>query len=121
MTHFDLGNKETAQNYIDKALKLSIKNKQKNFEGSSKILLGRILGNIDTSRTKEAEAYILEGIHILETLKLKSQYPIGYLVLAELYANTGRKFKALMNLFKARRMFKEMGMDYWLEKAKILS
>jgi len=36
----------------------------------------------------------------------------------QLYLNAGKKEKAIHNLKKAERMFREMGMDYWLVKTK---
>jgi len=42
----------------------------------------------------------------------------AYLILAEVHLNSGRRIKALGNLMKAKRMFKHMKMDYWLELAK---
>jgi hypothetical protein len=41
----------------------------------------------------------------------------GYFWLGEVYAESGRKEEALMNLKKAETMFREMGMDYSLDKA----
>jgi len=42
----------------------------------------------------------------------------GYLFLGELYADKGQKEKALENLKKAERMFRDMGMDYWVAKTQ---
>ena len=69
----------------------------------------------------KAEEYISQGIKILDDLKLKPMSSQGYLILAEFYANTGRRMKALVNLIKARKMFKKMGMDYWLAFSKQVS
>jgi hypothetical protein len=71
MVHFDLDNKESALSLTEKAFKLAQKNDQKGLEGLSKICLGRMLGKTDPSKSDEAEASILEGIRILESLKLR--------------------------------------------------
>ena len=78
-----------------------------------------MLGKTDPSKSEEAEAFILEGIRISESLKFRPLFSHGYLVLAELYADTGRWIKAMLNLLKAKKMFKEMGMDYFLAMAKL--
>ena len=74
------------------------------------------MGKTDQTKCTEAEQSILKGIKILEQFKLKAWYALGYLFLGELYANTGQKKTAMENLTKAKLMFQEMGMDYWLEK-----
>jgi hypothetical protein len=38
--------------------------------------------------------------------------------LGELYADTGKKDKALKNLKKAEEMFREMDMEYWPAKTQ---
>ena len=43
---------------------------------------------------------------------------MGYLFLVELYTDAGQREKALENLKKAKGMFQEMGMDYWLAKTR---
>lgn len=100
------------------ALKLSQKNKEKHIEGISWELLGRILGKADVSHRVKAEEYILKGIKILEELRVKPWASQGCLFLGELYADTGQKEKALKHLKKAEERFQEMGMDYWLARAR---
>jgi tetratricopeptide (TPR) repeat protein len=113
-----LGDLKNAQSYIDEALRLSQKNNEKLAEGSSWILLGRILGRTETPQIDKAEEYILQGMKILGELKLKPWYAPGYFYLGELYVNAGQKEKALKNLKKGKAMFQEMGMDYWLAQTR---
>jgi tetratricopeptide (TPR) repeat protein len=82
------------------------------------IWLGRTLGKADLSQIDKAKRNIVNGIKILEDLKYKAFYSQGYLFLGELYADTGQRKKALDNLKKAKGMFQEMGMDYWLDKTQ---
>ena len=42
----------------------------------------------------------------------------GYFYLGELYADTGQRKNALENLKKAKGMYQEMGLDYWLDKTQ---
>ena len=116
--HFALGDIESALDCVNKALKLALDNNEKWGEGQSRIWLGRILAKSDPSQRDKAEESILKGINILEELRLKSLYSVGYLFLGEVYADIGQKDKALETLKKAEGMFKEMQMDYWLTKTQ---
>ena len=116
--HLHLGDLKNARSSVDEALRLSQKNNEKFVEGTSWILLGRILARTETSQIHEAEEYILQGMKILDGLRVKPSYARGYLALGELYANAGQKEKALENLRKAETMFQEMGMDYWLTRTR---
>ena len=82
------------------------------------VQLGMALVKADTSQSAKAEEFILEGIKLLEELKIKPWQAEGHLYLGELYADTGQKAKALASLKKARQMCQEMGMDYWLARTE---
>jgi len=114
--HYDLGDLDKAQSYAEEALELSIKNDECGDEGRSKIWLGRILGKKDSLKSAFAENYILQGIRIIEELKLRPWLSQGYFILGEFYANCGRKKEALEYLKKALSMYQEMGIGYWPEK-----
>ena len=103
---------------MEEAVSLSQKYGEKHMEGLSWILLGRILGRTETAQIHKAEEYILQGMKIVDELKLKPLYAQGHLFLGELYANSGQKEKALENLKRAETMFQEMGMAYYLGKAQ---
>jgi len=118
MVHFDSGNLKNSQSCAEKAVELSQGNNEKSNEGSSRIFLGRILGKRDPSQSDKAEESILQGIKILDELKIKPYSAQGYLFLGEFYVGTGQREKALENLKKAEGMFKEMGTDYWLAKPR---
>jgi tetratricopeptide (TPR) repeat protein len=117
---FNSGDLKEAQRLIEKALQLSQSNNDKLSEGLSWIWMGRILGRSDPSRKAEAEEYILAGINVQERLNLKPSFTLGRLFLGELYLETGEREKAIDNLKKAEGMFQEMGMDYWLGRARTL-
>ena len=118
MVHCDSGDLKKAQKGTEKVLKRSQRNNERQIEGLSRISLGRILGKAGISQGDEAEESILEGIRILKELRLRPSLSWGYLFLGELYADRGRKEKALENLKKAEGEFKEMGMDYWSARAR---
>jgi class 3 adenylate cyclase/tetratricopeptide (TPR) repeat protein len=114
MVHFDSDDLQKAQDFAEKAVKISQKNNERNIEGESRISLGRILGKVELSKRDKAEESILQGIKILEELKLRPGIAGGYLYLGELYTDTSQREKALENLKKVETEFKDMGMDYWL-------
>jgi tetratricopeptide (TPR) repeat protein len=114
----DSGDLENALGCTEEALELAKKNNEKLTEGTSRILLGRVLGKADKSRYSEAEECILQGIKLLDELKLKPFFSQGYFCLGELYSDIGQEEKALENLKKAEGLFQEMGMDYWLRKTQ---
>ena len=116
--HLHLGDLKNAQSFMDEALRLSQKNNEKWMEGFSWMALGGISGRTETPQIHKAEEYILQGMKILDELKMKPSCAGGYLALGELYANAGQKEKALESLKKAESMFQEMGMDYWLGRTR---
>ena len=90
MIDLDSGEWKNAQNHADKALKLSQNMHQKWIEGFAWIQLGRTFGKEHKSQVEKGEESILQGIKILDKLKLKALYAPGYHYLGELYADTGR-------------------------------
>ncbi len=73
---------------------------------------------MDEIQARAAEEDIPQGIRLLEELKILPYAAQAYLWLGEVYAESGRREKALANLKKAEAMFQEMGMDYWLGRAR---
>jgi tetratricopeptide (TPR) repeat protein len=116
--YLESGDLEKAQHRAEEALKFSQKDHQKWAEGFAWILLGTIFGKAKKPQVMRAKECIFRGIKILGELKLKPFYAQGYHFLGVLYADTGQQNKALDNLKKADEMFREMGMDYWLDKTK---
>ncbi|MGD8983291.1 MAG: adenylate/guanylate cyclase domain-containing protein [Desulfobacteraceae bacterium] len=118
MVYLQSGDLTNAQHHAEKALEISQDIHQKWTEGFAWMLLGRVFGKAGKLRFGKAKECILEGIKILSELKLKPFYAQGYQFLGVLYADMGQQDKALDNLKKADEMFREMGMDYWLEKTQ---
>jgi len=118
MVHLDCGDLESALGHIEESLKVSQRRGEKMQEGLSTVALGRVVGKAEPSQTARAEEYILQGIKILDELKLKPYQAEGYLFLGEHYADMGQKQKALESLNKAQGMFQEMVMDYWLRRTQ---
>jgi len=118
LAHLAAGDVIRAQDCIDSALELSQKSSQRHFEGLAKVCAGKILAQSGILRAGEAEASILEGITVLQEFGLKPYWAQGHLYLGELYTSTGRTQLGMKNLKKAEKMFRQMGMDYWLRKTQ---
>ena len=118
MVLFDLGDLEEAFQYSRKSLELSIINKEKRYEGLSKMWIGKILGSKEKARYKEGEQLMGEGYELLKELRLKPAMAQGHLYLGELYRNSGEKPRAIEHLGKAKSMFEKMDMDYWTAKCQ---
>lgn len=118
MIYADSGDAENAQTCIESALKSSRSNNERWVEGRSRLALGRLLGKAEAPQRDKAEEHLLEGIKILDRLRLKPFCSEGYLYLGQLYGGTGQREKALESLEKAEEMFREMGMDYWMRRAR---
>jgi tetratricopeptide (TPR) repeat protein len=117
MVHFASGNFQGAKDSAEKALRLSQSFDYKDLQGTSRIWIGRILGKSETS-AETGEQLIIQGMKICDELELKPWSAQGHLFLGELYAHGETGEKALGSLKKAESMFQEMGMDYWLGKAR---
>ena len=112
------GDWERARGYAMEGLQCAKTHGERMFEADLSFLSGVALAKADPSQSAKAEGLIVGGIKLLEELKTKPYPAEGYLYLGELYADTGRKEKALETLNRAKGMFREMGMDYWLAKAE---
>jgi tetratricopeptide (TPR) repeat protein len=114
MVYLDCGDLNNARSNIEETLAVCRRDGDRMYEGPATIALGSVLSKAEPSQSAKAEEYILQGIKMIEELKVKPYLAEGYLSLGELYADLGQKGKALETLGKAQRMFQEMGMDYWL-------
>ena len=114
----DSGDIDSARSCAEEAINIAKNNNEKLREGDSRILLGRIMGKTKRSDWAKAEDSILQGTQIIEELNLRLLRSRGYFFLGEFYVDTSQKEKALKTLKKAKRMFQEMGMDYWLRRTQ---
>lgn len=118
----DLGQHNRAVKDAHEALDLALKHNNKQQEGLAKIFLGKSLGRADLNKVDEAVESLLQGINILEQEKYRPRVALGYFYLGELQIEMGQKENGIESLSKAERMFKEMGMAYWIsETEKIIN
>ena len=74
-----------------------------------------MMAHNDESKIEKAEESIQEGIRILEDRKIKPWSSIGCYNLGMFYNDRGQLGQARVHLSRAKAMFKQMGMAYWLE------
>lgn len=117
LIYLEANNFETAKQHINRALTLSKKNKEMGNYGRASIALGRILGKLEPEGSNIAENHILKGNDILKRLEMIPDYAVGLLFLGELYKVFGRQESAKRNIIKAKGIFKEFGMGFWLNRA----
>ena len=115
------GDLKHARECAERSIKLAQEHKIKNCEGVAWMLLGSIKGKMDPARIDEAQQHIGHGISIVEELRQKSCYALGYLLSGELFVEAGRKEEALENLKKAESFYLEMKVtpkSYWLKRTR---
>ena len=101
-----------------KALTLSQKISDRLAEGISYSWLGRILWRHEPDKSFTAEECLNKSIKVLRDLKANPYIAQAYLFIGELYIDQGKRGNGLEKLKKASKMFREMGMDYWLTKTQ---
>ena len=80
--------------------------------------MGKILAGPPFQDHGGAEDAIRDGIKILESLEARPDASTGQLFLGELYADMGRMDRAREYVKTAAAMFRDMEMDYWLDRAE---
>jgi class 3 adenylate cyclase/tetratricopeptide (TPR) repeat protein len=109
-----------ALNAAQTALRLACKNVEPMYEALSLFSLGRITGKSVPSQFAAAQDSILKGMKICEELNYRPRVATGHFYLGELHKDCGQKEEALRYLEMAVNMFQEMGMPYFIDKAKEL-
>jgi class 3 adenylate cyclase/tetratricopeptide (TPR) repeat protein len=112
------GNPAGAIAHLQRALEVAQARNATGYKGGILIFLGAAIGETDIAQHQKAGEHILQGIKMLDEYGMRPLSAQGSLFLAELYARTGEKSKALNRLDQARGMFREMGMDYWLARTE---
>ena len=99
---------------------LDLMRKQKE-EGNQAWAL-RLLGEIDARAAEtapEAERYYREALSLAESRHMRPLVAHCHLGLGNLYRRTSTREKAQEHLTTATTMYREMGMQFWLEQAEV--
>jgi class 3 adenylate cyclase/tetratricopeptide (TPR) repeat protein len=118
MLDSDSSDFKSAKEHIGESLQLAKASTERWVEAMCRVVIGRILGKEEGLESHKAEQYILEGIKVLNGLGMKPSCAHGHFVLAGFYLDKGQRLKAQASLKRAQRMFKTMGMDFWLDLSK---
>lgn len=116
------GDYEDARLFIDQTLASATENGESYLKGRALIWEGRIMGKLGNDAPLEAIQRVEAGLETLTELGTAPDIAIGRLFLGELYVQENQEKVALTHLKAAETLFKEMGMDYWIEETgKIMS
>jgi len=69
-------------------------------------------------RTLRAPGYYREALALADVLGMRPLVAHCHLGLGKLYGRTGNRQQAQDHLATATAMYREMGMDFWLEQAE---
>ena len=59
--HLEVGDMEEARTHAEQALQFSLENNEKQWQGLSRIWLGRVVAKADATQIEEAEQHIYKG------------------------------------------------------------
>jgi tetratricopeptide (TPR) repeat protein len=110
------GDLENARLSMNRSLASAIENDEFYFKGRALIWEGRIEGKLSDEAPLEAQRRIEDGLETLTKLETNPDISIGHLFLGEQYAMRNQEDAAKTHLKAAEAMFREMGMDYWIEE-----
>jgi len=119
MVYNEIGNMEKAYSCVTEAVQLLKEQVVGAWEGITYIVLGLVLAKMGSERYGEAVESIENASIILRKYGIRPWMAIGFLTLGEIYVHSRQIKKAKAALKKAKGMFKEMEIDYWLKRTKI--
>jgi len=111
------GDYNTAERALNRGLEISRTKMERLTEGGLLIWLGRVSGKMLPPEDESAFDSLLHGIEISKKLSQQPDVAVGYLFLAEFYANRGQKEKAMEYLKKSMTLLEVMEMEYWMIEA----
>jgi class 3 adenylate cyclase/tetratricopeptide (TPR) repeat protein len=108
---------EAAERAFKKGLEICNKTFERTVKGGLLIWRGKVLEKTQSPVDESGLDSILDGIEISENLSQRPDVAVGYLFLAELYANRGQKENAMEYLKKSMTLLEAMEMEYWMGNA----
>jgi class 3 adenylate cyclase/tetratricopeptide (TPR) repeat protein len=115
MTYLSAGRLDEAASHAREALALTRRLGARGSEAHSLCLAGDVAA---TGGTEEAEGYYREALALADELGMRPLVAHCHLGLGKLYRRTGRQKEALEHLTTATTMYREMDMQFWLERAE---
>ena len=112
------GQPEDALAAASRALTLARNRGERGHEAWALRLLGDIAAHRDPPDPESAEGHYNQALALANELGMRPLAAHCYLGLGKLHGGTGDGVKAKQHLTTAARMYREMGMGSWLEKAE---
>ncbi len=109
---------EEALAAASRALTLAHERGERGHEAWALRLLGEIASHSDPPDVEPAERHFRQALALADELGMRPLVAHCHLGLGKLYRRTGDPVKAEEHLASARAMYREMGMNSWLEKAE---
>ena len=111
-----LGRLDAARRFGDRAIEFSPSHP--GFRAHALHLRGDIVTHPDRFEAKRGEAYYREALALAEPRGMRPLNAHCHLGLGRLYRRSGDRAKAQEQLMTGMAMYREMGMEFWLEKAE---
>jgi class 3 adenylate cyclase/tetratricopeptide (TPR) repeat protein len=112
------GRLQEAHRHAERAFTLTRQRGERGDEAYALRLLGEIHSQETPPDDGRAEARYREAMTLADHLGMRPLVAHCHLGLGKLYAHTGKPEQAREHLATATRMYREMGMTYWLERAE---
>jgi len=113
-----MGRLDAAERLCRQALNLARAHKQRGHEVYALRLLGAVTASRDASAEREAAAHFRSALALASDLGMRPLVAHCHLGLGKLYRRTGKREQAQEHLTTATTMYREMGMQFWLEKTE---
>jgi tetratricopeptide (TPR) repeat protein len=110
-----LGRPAEARRLGERAIQFSAS--QPGFIAHALHLLGDIDADSGRNDADTGESYYRNALALAEPRAMRPLVAHCYFGLANLYRRTSRRDKSLQYMEQASRMYRDMGMQFWLEKA----
>jgi tetratricopeptide (TPR) repeat protein len=107
-----------ATQLAEQALSLSREHRERGHEAWALRLLGEVASHRDPPDVDAAEVYYRDARTLADELGMRPLVAHSHLGLGKLYRQTGDRVKGSEHLNSATRMYREMDMGLWLEKAE---
>ena len=124
MLHLSMGKVELLAGHLDeagalaeRALALAHGHRERGHHAHAMHLLGDIAARRGPRESEQAEAHYRQALGQAEELAMRPLQAHCHLGLGKLYRRTGTREQAQEHLTTAVRMYREMDMPFWLEKA----
>ena len=101
-----------------RALRLAREGGWRGYEAYAIRLLGEIASHPDPPEIETAEQHYRQAMGLAEELGMRPLAAHCHLGLGMLYQRTGKRQQAQEHLARAKTMYREMDMRFWLEKAE---